>query len=66
MNECAAQSAGKPNTFAVDVCTCIAPHLDCAWIVSELDADLFEDRFGVVFDQLEVFVGDQLVWTDLA
>ena len=52
---------GKRTRVPVDVGAGVAEALDRRRVVADLDADLLEDRVGVVLEDLEPFVGHQLV-----
>ena len=65
LHKLAAQPARKANSFAFDIGAYRAPHFEGARVVAEFDSDSFKDGVGVVLDDLQLFVGDQLVRPDL-
>src|SRR5207244_1709282 len=55
-----AHAAREPDAYAVDVRPSVGQKTECLDVAAELDADLFEDRVGVVLDQREPFLAEDL------
>jgi hypothetical protein len=61
-----AEAARKTHALAIDIGAGVAPQVQCARELAELDADLFEHRIRVVLDQLQCFLIDYLEVRNLA
>ena len=60
-HELAGEAAGDPDALAGDVGPGAAPQRERLRVVSELDADLLENRLRVVLDELETLDGHHVV-----
>ena len=64
LNNRPTHTSWKPNPGSIDDRTCLFEPLDGAWVVANLDADLFQNGVGVDLEQLEVFIGNKFVGFD--
>src|SRR5213595_4264731 len=65
-HDAAAHAAWKAHPLALDVGARVLPDLERLRILAEIDADLFEDRVGVVLEKFQSLAPQHLVIRDLA
>ena len=56
----AGQAAGQAHAYPLHVGAGVAPYGEGLFVVMEIDADLRQDDFGVVLDNLEALEGEHL------
>ena len=66
MDNGAAHSAGKAYPLTLYVGPGVTEDLQRLGVVAEVDADFFEDRIGIVLEQLETLGTEHLVIRDVA
>ena len=66
LHDCSAHSTRKTNSSAVNNCASIFESLNRAWVVANLDANLFEDCVCIALEQREAFIGNHFVRGDQA
>ena len=60
LHELAGEAAREADALAVDVGAGVGEELERVGVVAEVDPDLLEDRVGVVLDQREALLGQDL------
>ena len=61
LNDASAHTARKAHTRSVNDCSCVFKALNRAWVITDLDANFFQDGVGVVFENLQTVFRDQLI-----
>ena len=60
LHESASQAPGEPHALAVDIASGVLKQLERVGRLAEVDADLLEDRLGVVLDRRQALLAQQL------